>query len=96
MKKFWKINKLHKINIKLNSIIKSYLKIINFINLKKINNINKWNNKMMKLKDHLNNFLKIYMKIMSVNNKYLKLLLTKSKKTFKTINNNLINNSLKI
>jgi len=91
MSKFLKMSKVDKINIKFSSI----LKYIQFHNLKKINNINKWNNnnkkkKMMKLRDHLMNFLKIYMKLVSVINKYLKLLLIQSQK------NKLINNSLQI
>jgi len=45
MNKFLKINKLYKINIKFTSILKYYLIIINFNNLKKIKNINKQNNK---------------------------------------------------
>jgi len=71
--------------------------IINFTNLTKIKSINKWKKKkMMNLKDNLMNFLKIYMKIISVNNKYFKPLLIQSKKKFKNINNNLINNCLQI
>jgi len=47
--------------------------------------------------DHLMNFFKSYMKIISINNKYLKLLLIQSKKNCKKINNNLIiNNYLQI
>jgi len=73
MRKFLKINKLYKINIKIiTSIIISNTIIINFNILKKINNINKWNNKKMKIMNHLMNFFKIYMKIIRVNNKYLK------------------------
>jgi len=48
----------------------------------------------MKVMDNLMNLLKIYMKIISVNNKYLKLLLIQNQKNFKNLNNNLINNSL--
>jgi len=55
-----------------------------------------WNNKKMKLMDHLMNFFKIYMKIIRVNNKYLKKSLIKSIKNFKKINNDLIYNSLQI
>jgi len=72
MNKFLKVNKLYKINIKLTSILKYNLIITNFYILKKINNINKWNNKKMKIMNHLMNFFKIYMKIIRVNNKYLK------------------------
>jgi len=89
------MNKFLKI-IKFTSILKYNLIIINYNILKKINHINKSNNKKMKLMYHLMNFLKIYTKIKSVENKYLKLLLIKSKKNIKKINNNLINNSLKI
>jgi len=96
MSKFLKINKLYKINIKLTSILKYNLIIINFNILKKINNINKWNNKKMKILHHLMNLLKIYMKIISIKNEYLKLLLFKRKKSINKINNNLINNFLQI
>jgi len=59
--------------------------MINLNNLKKIKNINKWNNKKIKLMDHLMNFSAIYVKIININNKYLKLSLIQSKKNFKKI-----------
>jgi len=78
------VNKLYTINITITSILKYYSILINSNNLKKIKNINKWNNKKkMKPNNHLMNFLKIYITIISVNNKYLKILLIKSKKKFK-------------
>jgi len=61
--------------------------------LKEINN---WNNKKKKVMNTLMNLLKIYMKIISIINKYLKQLLILNKKNFKNINNNLINNTLKM
>jgi len=93
LSKFMKTNKLYKINIKSTLILKYNSIIINFNNLKKINN---YNNRKITLLDHLMNFLKIYMEIISVNNKYLQLLLIHSKKTFTKLNNNLINNLLQI
>jgi len=69
--------------MKFTSILKYNSIIINFNNLKEINSINYWNNKKVKLMDHLMNILKIYMKIIIVNNKYLKLLLIQSKKNFR-------------
>jgi len=72
--------------MRLTSILKYNSKLINFNNffLKKMKNMNQWNNnKKMKLKYHLMNFLKIYIKIISVNNKYLIRLLIKMIKSKK-------------